>query len=165
MLGDFISAVVHDTLFLKYGLAGLFVNGMFSSFIPIPTEVTISALLLAGINPVDVFLVLTVSSIIGGYIAYYLGYNGRLLRRIHKTPEKKYEQKSVGMMSKYGWATIIFFSPWIPILGDVVSIVAGAKKYSILKYTVAMTTGKTVKAVAIVFLIVHYIPWLVHLLP
>lgn len=165
MLGDLINAVVHDTLFLKYGLAGLFVNGMFSSFIPIPTEVTISALLLAGVNPIDVFLVLTASSIIGGYIAYYLGYNGRLLTKIRKTPEKKYEQKSVGIMTKYGWATIIFFSPWIPILGDVVSILAGAKKYSILRYTVAMTTGKTVKAVAVVFLSNYFIQWLVHLLP
>jgi membrane protein YqaA with SNARE-associated domain len=164
MLGDFINAIVHDTFFLKYGLAGLFFNGMFSSFIPIPTEVTISALLLGGVNPMDVFLVLTASSIIGGYIAYYLGYNGRLLRRIRKTPENKYGQKSVGIMTKYGWATIIFFAPWIPVLGDVVLIVAGAKKYSILRYTIAMTTGKTVKAVALVFLGVHFIHWLVHVL-
>src|SRR5713226_3686884 len=147
MFGDVINAIVHDTLFIKYGLLGLFFNGMFSSFIPIPTEVTISALLLGGVNPIDVFLVLTISSIIGGYIAYYIGYNGRLLRKLRKTPEK-YQQKSMSMMTKYGWITIIFFSPWIPIIGDVVSIVAGTKRYSIIKYTIAMTTGKTVKAVA-----------------
>lgn len=164
MLGDFISSILHDTLFIKYGLVGLFFNGMFSSFIPIPTELTISALLLGGANPVDVFLVLTISSIIGGYIAYYLGYNGRLLTRIRKTPEKKYERKSIGIMTKYGWATIIFFSPWIPILGDVVSIVAGAKKYDIVKYTIAMTAGKTIKAVAVVFFSVYFIQWLVHVL-
>jgi len=159
MLGDIINAIIHDTLFIKYGLIGLFFNGMFSSFIPIPTEVTISALLLGGANPVDVFLVLTVGSIIGGYIAYYIGYNGRLLRRLKKTPEK-YQQKSMNIMTKYGWITIIFFSPWIPIIGDVVSIIAGTKKYSILKYTIAMTTGKTVKAVAIVFLSYNFLHWL-----
>ena len=164
MLGDVISAVLHDTLFIKYGLLGLFFNGVFSSFIPIPTEVTISALLLGGANPVDVFLVLTISSIIGGYIAYYIGYNGRLLRKLRKAPAK-YEQKSTSIMTRYGWTTIIFFSPWIPIIGDVVSIVAGTKKYNILKYTIAMTTGKTVKAVAIVFLSYHFIHWLVTVLP
>ena len=163
MLGDFINSIVHDALFIKYGLVGLFFNGMFSSFIPIPTELTISALLLGGANPVDVFLVLTTSSIIGGYIAYYLGFNGRLLKKIRKTPEKKYEQKSVSIMTKYGWATIIFFSPWIPIVGDVVSIVAGAKKYNIVKYTIAMTTGKIVKAVAVVFFSVYFIHWLVNI--
>lgn len=163
MLGDFISSIVHDTLFIKFGLLGLFFNGMFSSFIPIPTELTISALLLGGINSVDIFLVLVISSIIGGYIAYYLGYEGRFLKRIRKTPEIKYQQKSASIMTKYGWFTIIFLSPWIPIFGDVVSIVAGTKKYNILKYTIAMTTGKTVKAFVLVFLSVYFIHWLVQI--
>ncbi|MEO9277597.1 MAG: VTT domain-containing protein [Nitrososphaera sp.] len=164
MLSEFIQSVLHDTLFIKYGLLGLFFNGVFSSFIPIPTELTVSALLLAEINPIDVFLVLTIGSIIGGYIAYYLGYNGRLLKKLRKTPEKKYEEKSAGIMTKYGWFTVIFLSPWIPIIGDVVSIVAGTKKYSLVKYTVAMTTGKTVKSVAIVFFGVHFIHWLTSIL-
>ena len=160
MLSEFISSVLHDTLFIKYGLLGLFFNGMFSSFIPIPTELTISALLLGGVNPLDVFLVLTSSSIVGGYIAYYLGYNGRLLRKLRKTPEKIYEQKSINIMTKYGWFAIIFVSPWVPIIGDVVSIIAGTKRYNIVKYTVAMTAGKTVKAVAIVFFGIHFVHWL-----
>jgi membrane protein YqaA with SNARE-associated domain len=164
MLGEFISSVLHDTIFIKYGLLGLFFNGMFSSFIPIPTELTISALLLGGINPMHVFLVLTISSIIGGYIAYYMGYNGRLLRKLRKTPEKKYEQKSINIMTKYGWFTVIFVSPWVPIIGDVVSIIAGTKRYNIVRYTIAMTIGKTVKAIAIVFFGIHFVHWLVQVL-
>jgi membrane protein YqaA with SNARE-associated domain len=105
-------------------------------------------------------VVLVISSIVGGYIAYYIGYNGRLLRKLRKTPEKKYEQKSISIMTKYGWSTIIFISPWIPIIGDIVSIIAGTKRYSIIKYTIAMATGKTVKAVAIVFFGVHFVHWL-----
>ena len=164
MLGEIINALLHDTLFIKYGLLGLFFNGMFSSFIPIPTEITISALLLGGTNPLDAFLVLTIGSIIGGYIAYYLGYNGRLLKKIRKAPKEKYEQKSISIMTRYGWFTVIFVSPWIPIIGDVVSIVAGTKRYNIVKYSIAMTVGKTVKAVAIVFFGVHFLHWLVHFL-
>ena len=164
MLTEFIHSVFQNTIFIKYGLLGLFFNGMFSSFIPIPTELTVSALLLGGTKPIEVFLVLTVSSIVGGYIAYYLGYNGRLLSRLRKTPEKKYEQKSISMMTKYGWSTIIFFSPWIPIIGDVVSIIAGTKKYNLVRYTIAMAVGKTVKSIAIVFFGVHFIHWLVTVL-
>ncbi|MHB9160991.1 MAG: hypothetical protein ACYC6W_08965 [Nitrosotalea sp.] len=67
-------------------------------------------------------------------------------------------------MTKYGWFTIIFFSPWIPIIGDVVSIIAGTKRYNIVKYSIAMTVGKTVKAVAIVFFGVHFLHWLIHVL-
>ncbi|MDE1868221.1 MAG: DedA family protein [Thaumarchaeota archaeon] len=163
MLGDFIHAIFSDAVFIKYGLLGLFFNGMFSSFIPIPTEITTSTLLLGGASPVDVFLVLTVGSIIGGYIAYYLGYNGRLIGKFRKSTPK-YEQKSVNIMAKYGWSTVIFFSPWIPILGDIISIIAGTKKYNIIKYSIAMTTGKIVKSVAIVFFSVHFLHLLFHII-
>lgn len=164
MLSEFINSVLHDTLFIKYGLLGLFFNGMFSSFLPIPTEITVSALLLGGINPMNVFLVLTISSIIGGFLAYYIGYNGRLLRKLRKTPKIKYEQKSISIMTKYGWFTIILVSPWVPIIGDVVSIIAGTKKYNIVRYTIAMTIGKTVKGIAIVFFGIHFIQWLIQVL-
>lgn len=163
MLADIIHEIFHDALFIKYGLVGLFFNGMFSSFIPIPTEITTSTLLLGGANPIDVFLVLTVGSIIGGYIAYYLGYNGRLIGRFRKSTPK-YEKKSVNIMSKYGWSTIIFFSPWIPIIGDIVSIIAGTKKYNIVKYSIAMMAGKTIKSIAIVFFSIHFLHWLLAVL-
>ncbi len=163
MIWDVIRTIFHNPLFVKYGLVGLFFNGMFSSFIPIPTEITTSTLLLGGERPFYVFLVLTIGSIIGGYIAYYLGYNGRLIGKFRKSTPK-YEQKSVSMMTKYGWYTIIFFSPWIPIIGDIASIIAGTKKYNIVKYSIAMTTGKTVKSIAIVFFSVHFAHWLFRIL-
>ena len=151
MLSDAINTIVHDTFFIKYGLIGLFFNGMFSSFIPIPTEVTTSALLLGGINPTYIFIVLNISSIIGGFIAYYIGYNVKYLRKLRKATDKKYERKSLSMMNKYGWAVVIFFSPWLPIIGDVASIIAGTQRYDIKKYTLAMIAGKTIKAIVIVF--------------
>src|SRR5947209_11798123 len=165
MLSPTIDAIVHNTFFIKYGLIGLFFYGMFSSFIPIPTDATTSYMLLGGINPFDVFLVLNIGSIIGGFIAYYIGYNVKLLKRLRKTPEKKYERKSVSMMNKYGWAVVIFFSPWMPIIGDVASIVAGTQRYNIKRYTIAMIAGKTIKAVAIVFLSSWVLPSLIHILP
>ena len=165
MIGEIIDAIIHNTFFIKYGLLGLFINGMFSSFIPIPTEVTTSALLLGGVNEMDVFLVLNIGSIIGGFIAYYIGYNANLLRRLRKTPEKKYETKSISLMNRYGWTVIIFFSPWMPVIGDVASIVAGSQKFDLKKYTVAMIAGKTIKALAIVYFSSWILPLIVHLLP
>ncbi len=163
MLAYIIQGLFRDTLFIKYGLVGLFFNGMFSSFIPIPTEITTSTLLLGGANPYDVFLALTTGSIIGGYIAYYLGYNGRLIGKFRKSTPK-YEKKSESIMSKYGWGTIIFFSPWIPIIGDIVSIIAGTKKYNIVKYSIAMIVGKTIKSIAIVFFSVQFLNWLLGII-
>jgi len=141
------------TFFTKYGLLGLFFNGMLSSFIPIPTELTTAALLAARENEMRIFIVLTVGSIIGGFIAYYLGYTGyNLSHRIRKITrlDDRRSQRSYALLAKYGWL-LIFISPWIPVGGDVIPIIAGIKKYDLTKFTVAMVLGKTIKAVALVY--------------
>jgi membrane protein YqaA with SNARE-associated domain len=141
------------SFFTKYGLVGLFFNGMLSSFIPIPTELTTAALLAARENEMRIFITLTVGSIIGGFIAYYLGYTGyNLSHRIKKITrlDDRRSQRSYALLARYGWL-LIFISPWIPVGGDVIPIIAGIKKYDLTKFTVAMVLGKTIKAVAIVY--------------
>lgn len=146
-----IGAITQNYLFLKYGLVGLFLNGLLSSVIPIPTELTTSALLAGGEDRTIVYIVLTVSSIIGGFIAYYLGRTGnKIFKHFHRTPKKKDEERSHEILLKYGWIAI-FFSSWIPILGDVIPIVAGTKKYDFKRFAIAMSTGKAAKALAIVY--------------
>lgn len=141
------------TFFTKYGLLGLFLNGMLSSFLPIPTELTTAALLASGENEMKIFIALTVGSIIGGFIAYYLGYTGynlsHRIRKITRIDDQK-NQRSYALLAKYGWL-FIFISPWIPVGGDVIPIIAGIKKYDLKKFIVAMVLGKTLKAVAIVY--------------
>lgn len=163
MLGEIIHAIFSSSMFVKYGLLGLFLNGVFSSLTPIPAAITTMALLSGGVRPLDVFIVLTVGSTIGGYIGYYLGYSGRLIGKFRKTTPK-YEQKSLNVMNKYGWHTIIFLSPWLPIIGDVVLVIAGIKKYNIIKYSIMMSTGKIVKSIAVVFFGVNFLHWLSHIL-
>ena len=106
-----IESIVHSSIFIKYGLLGLFLNGMLSSIIPIPTELTISGLLLSGQSKTIVFIVLVISSIIGGFIAYYLGYSGnRFLRRLHKVPNKREEIRTHLLPRKIWLDNNIFFS-------------------------------------------------------
>lgn len=139
--------------FTKYGLLGLFLNGMVSSFIPIPTELTTAALLATGENEMRIFVALVIGSIIGGFIAYYLGYTGNnLSHRIRKMTkvDRESTQRSYALLAKYGWL-LIFISPWIPVGGDVIPIIAGIRKYDLTKFTIAMIAGKVIKAVAIVY--------------
>jgi membrane protein YqaA with SNARE-associated domain len=126
---------------------------MLSSIVPIPTELTTSALLLAGVTRESVFIVLAISSIIGGFMAYYIGAGGnKLFHKVHKRPTEKDSAQSGELLSKYGWIAI-FFCSWIPVLGDVIPIVAGAKRYDFKKFSISMAAGKTVKVFAIVYLI------------
>jgi membrane protein YqaA with SNARE-associated domain len=139
--------------FTKYGLLGLFLNGMLSSFIPIPTELTTATLIAAKENETKIFIVLTVGSIIGGFIAYYIGYTGvhvsHRLRKITRFDDKR-SQTGYALLARYGWI-LIFISPWIPIGGDIIPIIAGVKKYNLNKFIIAMALGKAIKALAIVY--------------
>jgi membrane protein YqaA with SNARE-associated domain len=154
----FIDAILNNPIFVKYGLVGLFLNGFLSSVIPIPTELATSAVLAYGEPKLNVFVVLSVSSVAGGFLAYYIGRGGsRLLNHFHKKPKEKDVDSGYRFLTKYGWIGI-FFCSWIPVLGDVIPIVAGAKKYNFTKFALAMSTGKTVKVAAIVYISALIIP-------
>jgi membrane protein YqaA with SNARE-associated domain len=160
MVYNIIASIVHSSFFIKYGLIGLFLNGMLSSIIPIPTELTISALLLAGESKLIIFIILTIGSIGGALIAYYIGFTGnKFLKILHKKPRKKHEVKTGALLERYGWL-IIFFSPWIPVVGDIVPMIAGAKRYSLKNFIIVMITGKVFKAIAIIFFSSWVLPFI-----
>ena len=145
-------AFIHNPFFLEYGLVGLFLNGLLSSIIPIPTEFTATALLAGGERKLWVFIALSLGSVIGGFLGYYLGRTSKsIFSRLHKKPEKQHEERTHGLLLKYGWLAI-FFSPWVPIVGDLVPIAAGVKNYDFWRFAVAMSVGKVVKIVAIIYI-------------
>lgn len=58
--------------------------------------------------------------------------------------KKKDESKQSGyrhLLERYGWA-IIFVAPWIPVLGDIIPAIAGAKRYDVKKIMIAISAGK-----------------------
>src|SRR5215216_1833665 len=153
IIQELFNSIVHNPFFIKYGLIGLFLNGMLSSVVPIPTELTTSALLLAGHSKESVFIVLAISSIIGGFLAYYIGTGGnKLFNKLHKRPTQKDNEQGHKILTKYGWIAI-FFCSWIPVVSDIVPIVAGAKKYDFKKFAISMAAGKTVKVFTIVYIL------------
>src|SRR5215469_10959011 len=92
---------LNNPYFVKLGLIGLFINSLLSSVIPIPTELTISGLLLEGQSRIAIFIILVSGSILGGFIAYYIGYGGiGFLKRLRKKPSKKSEDKSTSLLKK-----------------------------------------------------------------
>jgi membrane protein YqaA with SNARE-associated domain len=188
-----INRFINNPLFTEYGMVGLFINGVFSTFIPFPPEVTAISLVLAGISRTEIFAILVASWIIGAAVGYYAGLSGKKLADIfkgrrketekpgeqdaddnnkttpgyyHRIPndatnedrrhhkKKKDESKQSRyrhLLERYGWA-IIFVAPWIPVLGDIIPAIAGAKRYDVKKFMIAISAGKTARAVATIFL-------------
>jgi membrane protein YqaA with SNARE-associated domain len=189
-----INRFINNPLFTEYGMLGLFINRVFSTFIPFPPELTAISLVLAGIPRTEIFAILVTSWIIGAAVGYYAGLSGKKLADIfkgkRKETEKPEEEDSADdnnkaspghdykihddatnegrrhhkkkkdeskqsryrhLLERYGW-TIIFVAPWIPVLGDIIPAIAGAKRYDVKKFMIAISAGKTAKAVATIFL-------------
>jgi membrane protein YqaA with SNARE-associated domain len=190
---DAVNSFINNPLFTEYGMVGLFINGVFSTFIPFPPEVTAISLVLAGISRTEIFVLLVTSWIIGAAVGYYAGLYGKKLADIFKGRRKKTEKPGeedadddnnkalLGhdhkihddatndsprhkkkkdqskqsryrlLLERYGWA-IIFVAPWIPVLGDIIPAIAGAKRYNVKKFMIAISAGKIARAVATIFL-------------
>jgi len=69
----------------------------------------------------------------------------------HRRKNEDKHSRSRHLLERYGWA-IIFVSPWIPVLGDIIPLIAGAKRYDFKKFMIAIAAGKIVRAVAMIFL-------------
>jgi membrane protein YqaA with SNARE-associated domain len=187
-----INNFINHPLFVEYGSLGLFINGVFSTFIPFPPEVTAISLVLAGISRVEILVVLITSWIIGAALGYYAGLSGKKLadifknkRRDTETPGEQHpdatsralpridlkvdddsssysghnhkmkndsrQSRYLQLLERYGWA-IIFVAPWIPVLGDIIPAIAGAKRYNFMKFMIAISAGKTARAIVTIFL-------------
>jgi len=87
------------------------------------------------------------------HVKLWLSENMRLNRMIHLAKQKPFvmadKKKSHKILAKFGWAGI-FFSAWIPVVGDLMLISAGAKKMNFKKYSLFMVSGKIVKSVIVV---------------
>lgn len=89
-IATLINSFLRNPFFLQYELIGLFPNGVLSSVTPIPTELTTTALLAAGEEKLSVFITLSSRSIIGGFLAYYIGRSGKpVFWHFHKNLTRK----------------------------------------------------------------------------
>lgn len=131
------------------GLAGIFVLMVAeSACIPIPSETTF---LFAGFNVDEgeytflaVVAVGTAANVVGSWIAYAIGYYGRvdLLekhgKKLHITP--KHLAWADNWFEKYGDATV-FFTRMMPIVRTFISLPAGVARMPFLRFTVLTTLG------------------------
>ena len=146
--------ILANNTFQEYGIIGLFLNSLLSATaIPLPTEILTSALLIGGENIFLVGIVLILGSTMGGIINYFIGFGGNTLFNKFKKKKNKeineQKKKHSKLLDKFGWSAI-FFASWIPVLGDLILISAGAKKMKFTKFSLFMISGKIVKTVVVV---------------
>jgi len=148
---DFLKTILENPFFVKYGLVGLFLNCVFASVIPFPIVLTSTALLMDGENPVMIFLTMSIGSICGGILTYYIGQDGKkMYRLLRKTHSDDHYKKSFERLNKHGWV-IIFALSLVPILTEIVTIIAGVQRYNFKKFIISMSVARTASAFASVY--------------
>jgi membrane protein DedA with SNARE-associated domain len=133
----------------KLGLPGVFVLMLAeSACIPIPSEAT---MLFAGFNVSDgeysLFVVVTVgvvANVVGSWIAYAIGYFGRIDilekhgAKLHIKPS--HLAWADRWFERYGSATV-FFSRMLPIIRTFISLPAGVAKMPFWRFTLLTAAG------------------------
>ena len=143
-LVDFAVNVIDDL-----GLPGIFVLMLFeSACIPIPSEATF---LFAGFNVangeyslVAVVAVGTAANVVGSWLAYAIGYYGRIDilekhgGKLHIKPS--HLQWADRWFERYGAATV-FFTRMLPVVRTFISLPAGVARMPFWRFTLLTTAG------------------------
>jgi len=136
-----------EDLIISYGLIGLFIVCFASSSIlPFPAEPGI-ILAISIFDVVYVFIFAFFGSVSGAILNYVIGLKG--IHGIVKRNVKK-EKELEKWFNKYG-GIILILVPWLPFIGDPLTIVAGALKMRFEKFLLWISIGKFIKIFLVIF--------------
>jgi uncharacterized membrane protein YdjX (TVP38/TMEM64 family) len=131
----------------NYGYLGAFLIALISTasiFLPTPGFLILVALG-AAFNPIFIGLVSSVGATLGEITGYILGHSGRGVIKSSKT----FSRAEAWMKRRGFWAVFLFsMIPILPI--DVVSMVAGALRFSLWKFFLACFLGKVILYVGLI---------------
>lgn len=94
---------------------------------------------------VELVLVASIGNSLGSLTSYGLGYLGRI-----KAPPKHSESTASRLVSRFGSYALLL--SWLPLIGDVLCVIAGYLKFPLVKSTVFIFLGKTLRYVAIAWI-------------
>ena len=137
--------------FAELGCFGLFLASFLAATIlPLSSEVVLTLLLLAGLNPTALVVVATTGNVLGALLNYVIGSRGGtlLLKKVFKIPPATLT-KSQQTFKKYGIYSLLF--AWVPIIGDPLTMIAGTLKINISLFLILVTTGKLIRYIIITY--------------
>lgn len=126
-------------------LAILFVSAFAAATIlPMSSEVVLGALAAAGATDVWMLLaVATIGNTLGAVINWVLGrYASTWLTRLHSLEEAKF-QRACRWFNRWGiWCLLL---SWLPVVGDPLTLVAGALRTAFVPFLLLVLLGKAAR--------------------
>ena len=138
-------------IFSELGYVGLFIASFLAATIlPLSSEIVLSVLLVNELNPIILLMVATLGNVLGAFTNYAIGYWGGnvVAEKVLKVSKEEF-LKSKERFRKYGLFSLFF--AWVPIIGDPLTVVAGALKVNLLWFFILVASGKCIRYVVIIY--------------
>lgn len=127
-----------------------------ATILPIPSEITFVALIQSGYPAVAVFIVALLGNVLGACVNWLLGklvyakYQHRRAEKRNKRrylhfflPDQKQFRRAEVIFQKYGKWSLLF--SWLPIIGDVFTILAGLMRLGFAWFLPLVLVGKATR--------------------
>jgi len=134
-------------IFFEYGYIGLFMSSFLAAtLLPVSSEIMLSVLLLNHSDPISAVCVATVGNVLGSVVNYGCGFWGSYLVL---TKWLGYSENDISAakrrFGRYGVFGLLL--AWVPVIGDPLTVAAGALKIHFGLFMVLVTTGKLARYV------------------
>lgn len=135
----------------SWGYWGMFVSAFIAgSVFPFSSEAVLTALQLAGLEPVRLFVAATVGNTAGSMFNYGIGSLGRMewIEKYLHVSDEKVQRKSL-WMQRYGvWMGVLCF---LPVIGSVVAVTLGFVRANPWLSLLTIALGKAARYALIIF--------------
>jgi membrane protein YqaA with SNARE-associated domain len=99
-------------------------------------------------------LVATVGNTLGSVTSYYLGSLGRFATTPEAMAKGRYRH-SIGLIQGYGYWSLLL--AWVPLIGDLLCLLAGWMKLSVVKSTLMIFIGKGIRYLLVAAIALHWL--------
>ncbi len=140
----------------SWGYWGMFIASFIAgSVFPFSSEAVLTALQLAGLEPLHLFLAATVGNVGGSMFNYGVGTLGKMEwieKYLHVEPAKV--RRTARWMERYGaWIGVLCF---LPILGSVIAVTLGFTRANPWLSLFTITLGKAARYALLIFVVAQF---------
>jgi membrane protein YqaA with SNARE-associated domain len=147
-----------ESLIYNFWYLGIMlISFLASSILPVSSEIFIFLMIKLQYNLVLILIFASIWNFLGALTSYYvwLYWNKFIFsKRIKVSPKKKIW---INKIYKKIWSSILFFS-WLPIIWDILCIIAWWFKLKLSTFTFRVLSGKIVRYIIVIWWI-DYIIW------
>lgn len=136
----------------EIGYWGLFLACFLAAtVVPFSSEATLSAVIVAGFDPITSLVVATVGNWLGGLTSFMLGYLGKLewIHKYLRIPQQQLDKMQGFAKGKELWVSTLC---WLPFIGDVIAVVLGLLRTNIYLTAIGMLIGKAIRYIVWAYL-------------